>query len=150
MKLTGSHPLNSRSRFSADPVSFKSGVGVHQGPGGKCAIRCSICSPTRLRGSRGRIWGAPDEKGSIFDHLGVFLVSKMGFLRSGTDPICFKFESDVLKMKEFQFSLDYSSNSNATFCFSGSAGEGAALSNPPTPRDEGGGVRVNKKAHVRR
>ena len=48
----------------------------------------------------------PDEKGSIFDHLGVFLVSKMAFLRSGTDPICFKFESDVLKMKEFQFSLD--------------------------------------------
>ena len=74
---------------------------VHQDPGGKCAIRCSICSPTRLRGSRGRIWGAPDEKGWIFDHLGVFLVSKMAFLRSGTDPICFKFESDALKMKAF-------------------------------------------------
>ena len=73
----------------------------NQGPGGKCAIRCSICSPTRLRGSRGRIWAAPDEKGWIFDHLGVFLVSKMAFLRSGTDPICFKFESDALKMKEF-------------------------------------------------
>ena len=35
------------------------------------------------------------------------------------------------------------------FFFSGSAAEGAALSNPPTPRDEGSGVRVNKKAHVR-
>ena len=28
---------------------------------------------------------------------------------------------------------------------SGSAAEGAALSNPPTPRDGGAGVRVNKK-----
>ena len=44
---------------------------------------------------------APDEKGSIFDHLGVIWVPKMTFLRSGTDPICFKFESDALKMKEF-------------------------------------------------
>ena len=43
----------------------------------------------------------PDEKGWIFDHLGVFSVFKMAFLRSGTDPICFKFESDALKMKEF-------------------------------------------------
>ena len=31
----------------------------------------------------------------------------------------------------------------------GSAHVGAALENPPTPRDEGGGVRVNKKPHVR-
>ena len=51
--------------------------------------------------SRGHLRASPDEKGSIFDHLGVFLVSKMAFLRSGTDPICFKFESDALKMKEF-------------------------------------------------
>ena len=33
--------------------------------------------------------------------------------------------------------------------FSGSAAEGAALSNPPTPRDEGSGVWVNKKPYVR-
>ena len=53
-----------------------------QGPGGGGAIRCSICGPTRLRGSRGRIWGFPDEKGSNIDHLGVIWVPKMGFLRS--------------------------------------------------------------------
>ena len=53
-------------------------------------------------GAPGGASGAfPDEKGLIFDHLGRFLVSKMAFLRSGTDPICFKFESDALKMKEF-------------------------------------------------
>ena len=53
-------------------------------------------------GAPGGASGAfPDEKGSIVHHLGVFLVSKMAFLRSGTDPICFKFESDALKMKEF-------------------------------------------------
>ena len=58
-------------------------------------------------GAPGGASGAfPDEKGSIVHHLGVFLVPKMAFLRSGTDPICFKFESDVLKMKEFQVSLD--------------------------------------------
>ena len=58
-------------------------------------------------GAPGGASGAfPDEKGSIFDHLGVFLVPKMAFLRSGTDPICFKIESDALKMKEFQCSLD--------------------------------------------
>ena len=34
------------------------------------------------------------------------LASKMAFLRSGTDRICFKFESDALKMKDFSFSLD--------------------------------------------
>ena len=39
--------------------------------------------------------------------------------------------------------------SGAFFFFSGSAAEGAALSNPPTPRDEGGGVGVNKRACVR-
>ena len=33
--------------------------GDPQGPGGKCAIRCSICSPTRFRGSRERIWVLP-------------------------------------------------------------------------------------------
>ena len=48
----------------------------------------------------------PDEKGLIFDDLGIIWVPKMAFLRSGTDPICFKFESDALKMKEFQVSLD--------------------------------------------
>ena len=32
---------------------------------------------------------------------------------------------------------------------SGSAAVGAALSNPPTPRHEGGGVGVNKKPCVR-
>ena len=53
-------------------------------------------------GAPGGASGAfPDEKGSIVDHLGVFLVSKMAFLRSGTDPICLEFESDALKMKEF-------------------------------------------------
>ena len=53
-------------------------------------------------GAPGGASGAlPDEKGSIFDHLGVFLVSKMAFLRSGTDRICFTFEGDVLIMKEF-------------------------------------------------
>ena len=58
-------------------------------------------------GAPGGASGAfPDGKLSNIDHLGVFLVSKMAFLRSGTDPICFKFESDVLKMKEFIFSLD--------------------------------------------
>ena len=36
-----------------------------------------------------------------------------------------------------------------TFFFSGSAAEGAALLSPPTPRHEGGGVWVNKKANVR-
>ena len=41
-------------------------------------------------------------------------------------------------------------NFNATLLFfSGSAAEGAALSNPPTPRNEGSGVWVNKKAGVR-
>jgi len=30
--------------------------GVPQGPGGGVSIRCSICSPTRLRGSRGHFW----------------------------------------------------------------------------------------------
>ena len=34
------------------------------------------------------------------------------------------------------------------FCFSGSAAEGAALLSPPTPRDEGSGVRVNKRPNV--
>ena len=58
-------------------------------------------------GAPGGASGAfPDEKGSIFDHLGVFSVSKIVFLRSGTDPICFKFESDALKMKEFSFPLN--------------------------------------------
>ena len=73
-----------------------------QGPGGKCAIRCSICSPTRLRGSRGHFWASPDEKGSIFDHLGVLLVPKMAFLRSETQFIRFKFGSDGLKMMQVQ------------------------------------------------
>ena len=58
-------------------------------------------------GAPGGASGAfPDEKGSIFDHLESFLVPKMVFLRSGTEPICFKFESDALKMKEFYISLD--------------------------------------------
>ena len=53
-------------------------------------------------GASGGASGAfPGEKGSILDHLGVFSVSKIVFLRSGTDPICFKFESVALKMKEF-------------------------------------------------
>ena len=58
-------------------------------------------------GAPGGASGAcPDEKGWIFDDLGIISVPKMGFLRSGTDPICFQFESDALKMKEFQVSLD--------------------------------------------
>ena len=58
-------------------------------------------------GAPGGASGAfPDEKGSIFDDLGIIWLPKIAFLRSGTDPICFKFESDALKMKEFQVSLD--------------------------------------------
>ena len=44
--------------------------------------------------------------------------------------------------RELHLELDY--------FFSGSAAEGAALSNPPTPRHEGGGVWVNKKPSFRR
>ena len=58
-------------------------------------------------GAPGGASGAfPDGKLSNIDHLRVIWVPKMAFLRSGTDPICFKFESDALKMKEFQVSLD--------------------------------------------
>ena len=94
--------------------------------------------------------GAQDEKGWIFDELGIIWVPKMVFLRSGTDPICFKFESDALKMKDLIFHLIKVRIRMRRFVFSGSAAEGAALSNPPTPRYEGSGVRVNKKAHGRR
>ena len=53
-------------------------------------------------GAPGGASGAPpDEKGLIFDDLGIIWVSKMAFLSSGTGRICFKFESDALKMKEF-------------------------------------------------
>ena len=53
-------------------------------------------------GAPGGASGAfPDEKGLIFDHLGRFWVPKMAFLRSGTEPIRFKFGRDPLKMKEF-------------------------------------------------
>ena len=58
-------------------------------------------------GAPGGASGAfPDGKLSNIDHLRVIWVPKMAFLRSGTDPICFKFESDALKMKELYFSLD--------------------------------------------
>ena len=58
-------------------------------------------------GAPGGASGAfPDEKGWIFHDLGIISVPKMGFLRSGKDPICFKFESDALTMKKFDFSLD--------------------------------------------
>ena len=58
-------------------------------------------------GAPGGASGAfPDEKGSIFDHLRIIWLPKMAFLRSGTEPICFKFDSAALKMKEFQVSLD--------------------------------------------
>ena len=58
-------------------------------------------------GAPGGASGAfPDGKLSNIDHMRVILVPKMTFLRSGTDPICFKFESDALKMKEFYVSLD--------------------------------------------
>ena len=53
-------------------------------------------------GAPGGASGAfPDEKGWIFNDLGIIWVPKMAFLRSGTEPICSKFESDALKMKEF-------------------------------------------------
>ena len=58
-------------------------------------------------GAPGGASGAfPDGKLSNIDHLGVMWVPQRASLRSGTDPICFKFESDALKMKEFYVSLD--------------------------------------------
>ena len=59
------------------------------------AVQLAFGAPGGASGS------LPDEKGLIFDDLGIIWVPKMAFLRSGTDPICFKFESDALKMKEF-------------------------------------------------
>ena len=53
-------------------------------------------------GAPGGASGAfPDGKLLNIDNLWVIWVPKMAFLRSGTDPICFEFESDALKMKEF-------------------------------------------------
>ena len=53
-------------------------------------------------GAPGGASGAfPDGKLSNIDHMRVILVLKMTFLRFGTDPICFKFESDALKITEF-------------------------------------------------
>ena len=53
-------------------------------------------------GAPGGASGAPpDEKGWIFDHLGVISVPKMAFLRSGTQRICTKFQSDALKINQF-------------------------------------------------
>ena len=69
----------------------------------------------------------------------------MGFLRSGKEHICFEFECNVIfipTLLKFELERD-------DIFFSGSAAEGAAVSNPPTPRDEGGGVEVNKKPCVR-
>ena len=69
----------------------------------------------------------------------------MGFLRSGKKHICFKFEGNVIFIPTL---LKFELERDVVF-FSGSAAEGAALSNPPTPRNEGSGVGVNKKACVR-
>ena len=53
-------------------------------------------------GAPGGASGAfPDGKLSNINYLGFIWVPKMAFLRSGTEPICFKFESGALKMKEF-------------------------------------------------
>ena len=56
--------------------------------------------------SRGHLWGLSDEKGVIFDHLGALLVPKMSFLSSESQPICFKFEIDALKIRDFESPLD--------------------------------------------
>ena len=78
------------------------------------------------------------------------MVPKMAFLGSGTDAISSKFGSDALKIKQFSIrTLAKFEFERDVFFFSGSAAEGAALGNPPTPRDEGGGVGVNKRACVR-
>ena len=70
-------------------------------PGGSVQSAAVYAVQLAFGAPGGASGASPDEKGSIFDHLGVFLVPKMAFLRFGTQPICFKFESDALKMKEF-------------------------------------------------
>ena len=63
----------------------------------------------------------------------------MAFLGSGTDAISSKFGSDALKIKQFSIrTLAKFEFERDVFFFSGSAAEGAALGNPPTP---GSGVR---------
>ena len=103
--------------------------------------------PGAPRGTSGH---RPDEKSWNIDHLGVILVPKMAFLGSGTDAISSKFGSAALKIKQFSIrTLAKFEFERDVFFSSGSAAEGAALGNPPTPRDEGGGVGVNKKPCVR-
>ena len=108
-------------------------------------------SPLGRPGAPGGTSGhRPDEKSWNIDNLGVILVPKMAFLGSGTDAISSEFGSDALKIKQFSIrTLAKFEFERDVFFSSGSAAEGAALGNPPTPRDEGGGVGVNKRACVR-
>ena len=67
------------------------------------AVQVAFGAPGGASGaSQGHLRASPDEKGSIFDHLGVLLVPKMAFLRSGTQSICFKFDSDAFKIQQFK------------------------------------------------